>query len=89
MVADACPPLKSVSGGALWISKTLKVCTILTTYWQFTEIVPLGRKEYKASGEDDKAFAEYLEHRVACAIASEVKNGDPMTLETHVEQLNE
>jgi len=46
-------------------------------------------KEFKSSGKDEKAFANYLQQSVACVIASVVKNGDLPSLELHVQRLNE
>ena len=45
-------------------------------------------QEYKSSGKDEKAFAEYLQQSVACVIASVVKNVDLASLEQHVQSLN-
>jgi len=55
----------------------------------FTKILRSRLKEFKSSGKDEKAFANYLQQSVACVIASVVKNGDLTSLEPHVQQLNE
>ena len=46
-------------------------------------------KDYKSSNEDEKAFADYLQNKVAHVIASVVKDGEYVTsLEPHVQELN-
>ena len=46
-------------------------------------------KEFKSSGKDEKAFADYLQENVARVIASATANGDLASLEQHVQVLNE
>jgi hypothetical protein len=55
----------------------------------FTKILRSCVKEFKSSGKDEKAFANYLQQSVACVIASVVNNRDLPSLEPHVQQLNE
>ena len=46
-------------------------------------------KNYKSSNKDEKAFADYLQNKVAHVIASVVKDGEYVaSLEPHVQELN-
>ena len=54
-----------------------------------TKILRSRLKEFKSSSKAEKAFADYILQSVACVIASVVKNGDLLSLEPHVQQLNE
>jgi len=90
MASDAFPPLKSASGGALWIATALLVRIFYRLVAMADNAITscFYLQEYKSSRKDEKAFAEYLQQSIACVIASVVKNGDLASLEQHVQRLN-
>lgn len=74
--ADAFPPLKSATGGALWISIAIKVCIlkILMRCRHFS--MRYGPQEFKSNQKEWIEFAEYIEQAIACVVAS-VSEADP------------